>query len=70
VGVVGSSPIGVASCKKCGDMVEYTSHTNNKGENMSIAELFDKNLQDEKFADLIAEKVIKKLEERETKNDK
>jgi hypothetical protein len=36
---------------------------------MSIEELFNKNLQDEKFAELIADKVIKKLEERESKSD-
>lgn len=36
---------------------------------MGIAELFDTELQKEKFAELIAEKVIKKLEEREN-NDR
>ena len=34
------------------------------------AELFDKRLQDEKFAELIAEKVIQKLDEREKNNER
>jgi len=32
---------------------------------MSTAELFDENIKNEKFAELIAEKVIQKLDERE-----
>ena len=37
---------------------------------MSMAELFDKRIQDEKLAELIAEKVIKKLEERENNDSR
>lgn len=36
---------------------------------MGIPELFDKDLQDEKFADLVATKVIEKLKEEKEKND-
>lgn len=36
---------------------------------MAIPELFDTKLQQEKFAELIAEKVIQKLQEREATSE-